>query len=77
MILFALASGAIAASFYDCATATTEMSDSVLKAHLEANSFKYSSDCLDTLLRRQYFETAEYLLDTYYPNTQIDTEVTI
>lgn len=77
MIFLALISGALAAPFYDCAAATTEMTDSVLKAYLEANSFKFSSECLDTLLRRQYFVTAEFLLDSYYPNTQIDTEVTI
>ena len=43
----------------------------------EAKQFKFSSECLEILLKRNFSESADYLMDQYYPNTQIDTEIIV
>jgi hypothetical protein len=32
---------------------------------------------LEGLLKKNFFETGEYLIDEYYPKTSIDTEVIV
>lgn len=48
----------------------------VKKGHKE-DGFKFSSTCLDILLRKSFKEAAEYLQANYYPTTNIDTEVIV
>lgn len=76
-LLFSLTS----AAFYDCqANLAALKSDSdalalVKKAHQE--KFKFPSQCLEILLRKNFFKTGEYLIDEYYPSTSIDTEIIV
>ena len=42
-----------------------------------AKEFKFSSECLEILLRRNFQNATNYLLEEYYPKTQIDTEVIV
>jgi hypothetical protein len=39
--------------------------------------FKFSSECLEILLRKNFFLASEYLLNEYYPRTSIDTEIIV
>lgn len=39
--------------------------------------FKFSSECLEVLLKKNFFLTSEYLINDYYPKTSIDTEVIV
>lgn len=39
--------------------------------------FKFPSECLEILLKKNFFLTSEYLLSEYYPHTSIDTEVIV
>ena len=48
-----------------------------IKTLHDSKDFKFSSQCLETVLRRNFMDTAIYLLTDYYPNTQIDTEVIV
>lgn len=48
----------------------------VKKAHVE-DKMKFSSECLEILLRKNFFLSSEYLLNEYYPKTSIDTEVIV
>lgn len=43
----------------------------------EAKEFKFSSECLEILLKKNFMDAADYLLEQYYPKTQIDTEVIV
>lgn len=43
----------------------------------EAKEFKFSSECLEILLKRHFENATNYLLEEYYPKTQIDTEVIV
>jgi hypothetical protein len=47
----------------------------MMQAH--ADQFKFSSECLETLLKRNLMRAAEYLLNEYYPQTNIDTEIIV
>lgn len=80
-LLLCLISGANAA-FYDCQGELFNLKSDVdgltkvKKAHLE-DKFKFSSECLEILLKKNFFLTSEYLLNDYYPKTSIDTEVIV
>lgn len=77
-LLLALASLGWAHSFYDCDSASLAMTDQELRTHFATESgLKFSSTCLQVLLERMYLESAEFLLAEYYPETKIDTEVTL
>ena len=66
--------------FYDCQgelgglTSDVEGLAKIKKAHLEDKD-KFSSECLEILLKKNFFLSSEYLLTDYYPKTSIDTEV--
>lgn len=47
----------------------------VKQAHAE--KLKFSSECLEILLKKNFFLSSEYLLNEYYPRTSIDTEVIV
>lgn len=49
----------------------------IIKQVHEAKEFKFSSECLEILLKKNFMESADYLLEQYYPKTQIDTEVIV
>ncbi len=42
-----------------------------------AEKLKFPSACLEILLRKNFFLSAEFLLAEYYPHTTMDTEVII
>ncbi|CDW87342.1 UNKNOWN [Stylonychia lemnae] len=69
------------AAFYDCITNLASLrSDAdalelVKKAHAE--KLKFSSQCLEIVLKKNFFKTGEYMIDEYYPKTSIDTEVIV
>ena len=41
----------------------------LIKDMHEAKTHKFSSQCLEIVLRKNFMETADYLLSEYYPNT--------
>jgi len=43
----------------------------------DSNEFKFSSHCLEILLKKNFMQAADYLLEEYYPKTSIDTEVIV
>jgi len=47
----------------------------IMQAH--ADGYRFSSECLELVLLRNYMDTVEYLLNEYYPSTNIDTEITV
>ena len=69
------------AAFYDCLgllgglKSDVEALSLVKKAHQE--KLKFSSECLEVLLKKNFFLTSEYLLNDYYPRTSIDTEIIV
>ena len=50
--------------------------DYIKEVH-EAKQFKFSSTCLEILLKKNFEQSANYLMESYYPNTQIDTEIIV
>jgi len=71
-----------AVGFYDCETNLSPiLSDAsalaLIKGVHELKEEKFSSECLEILLKRNFFDTASYLLENYYPSTQIDTEIIV
>ena len=47
----------------------------MMQAH--ADEMKFSSECFEQLLKRNFMQAAEYLLNEYYPSTSIDTEIVV
>ena len=47
----------------------------VMQGH--ADGLKFSSECLELLLKKNLMSASEYLLNEYYPDTNIDTEITV
>ena len=43
----------------------------------EAKQFKFPSACLEILLKKNFQRSATYLMESYYPKTQIDTEIIV
>lgn len=82
LVATALILGLSQAAFYDCAgelgglRSDVDGLAKVKKAHLE-DKFKFSSECLEILLKKNFFLSSEYLLNDYYPKTSIDTEVIV
>lgn len=72
--------GLTQAAFYDCSgllvKSDIESLALVKKAHT-IDRLKFSSECLEVLLMKNFFLSSEYLLDEYYPKTSIDTEVIV
>ncbi|TNV84627.1 hypothetical protein FGO68_gene12041 [Halteria grandinella] len=68
-------------AFYDCPKhlsplrSDLEGLELVKQAHTE--KLKFSSECLEILLKKNFFLSSEYLLNEYYPKTSIDTEVIV
>ena len=68
-------------SFYNCDRDLSGLKSdsdalSLIKSAVEGDQqYKFSSECLEILLRKNFWDSATYLLDEYYPNTSIDTEV--
>ena len=73
---------ATAAEFFDCKNNLAaifndaEALDVIITAHTELKK-KFSSGCLEFLLKQNFMETVDYLLDNYYPGTSIDTEIIV
>lgn len=69
------------AAFYDCNSelmplrSDAEAMQKVKEAH--GKKFKFSSECLEILLKKNFFDTGEYLMNEYYPHTSIDTEIMV
>ena len=69
----------VQAAFYDChkeligLRSDTDALAKVKTAHTD--KFKFSSECLEILLKKNFFLSSEYLISEYYPKTSIDTEV--
>ena len=78
-MIFLLGTAVVQAAFYDCLRelsglrSDTDALAKVKAAHSE--KYKFSSECLEILLKKNFFLTSEYLLADYYPKTSIDTEV--
>jgi len=69
------------AQFYDCKSKLETVKDS-LKAfdmikQAKSNKNKFSSECLELLLMRNYMKAARFLIDEYYPQTSIDSEIIV
>jgi hypothetical protein len=69
------------AAFYDCPKELASLSSdqealSKVKAAHQTR-FKFSSECLEVLLKKNFFLASEYLISDYYPKTSIDTEVIV
>ena len=43
----------------------------------EKDKMKFSSECLEILLKKNYMNASEYLMENYYPKTSIDTEIIV
>jgi hypothetical protein len=77
LLLFATV---VQGAFYDCARhlgylrSDAEGLGLVKRAHQD-EKYKFSSECLELLLKKNFYESSEYLLNEYYPKTSIDTEV--
>ena len=41
----------------------------LIKGMHESKEYKFSSQCLEIVLRKNFIETADYMLTEYYPNT--------
>lgn len=41
------------------------------------DQMKFSSQCLEIVLKKNFFKTGEFLIDEYYPKTSIDTEIIV
>lgn len=67
--------------FYECKDQMKEVSSDMVALEMvkEAvkDKFKFSSACLELLLKKNFMETSEYLLNEYYPTTSIDTEIIV
>ena len=50
--------------------------DMVEKAYVK-DKMKFSSECLEILLKKNYMNASEYLMENYYPKTSIDTEIIV
>ena len=48
-----------------------------IKQVIDSKQYKFSSECLEVLLRKNFRASADFLLENYYPKTQIDTEVIV
>ena len=71
----------INAAFYDCASHLSSLHKdedalSLIKK-AQAEKYKFSSECLEFILKSNFFETADYLMSDYYPKTSIDTELIV
>jgi len=72
---------AVNAAFYDCAgelelLRSDEEALPKIKAAFE-EKMKFPSHCLEALLRKNFFQTADFLMKEYYPKTSIDTQVIV
>ena len=70
------------AAFADCDSALESITEDKaalekIKALHDSKEWKFSSQCLESVLKRNFMETVTYLLTDYYPNTQIDTEIIV
>ena len=73
--------GLASCAFYDCQKFITSLrSDqealNLVKAANE-NKLKFSSSCLEIVLKKNFYQTGEFLINEYYPKTSIDTEVIV
>jgi len=73
--------GMTQAAFYDChkelgvLSSDQEALSKVKNAH--QIRLKFSSECLEVLLKKNFFLASEYLISDYYTKTSIDTEVIV
>ena len=49
----------------------------LFKTMNDEKTHRFPSQCLEIVLRKNFMDTANYLLTDYYPNTQIDTEIIV
>lgn len=49
----------------------------LLKTMNDEKTHRFSSQCLEIVLKKNFMDTANYLLTDYYPSTQIDTEIIV
>jgi hypothetical protein len=69
------------APFYDCdnqlssTISDTEALELVKQVHAD-KKFRFSSECLDILLRRNLLKASEYLMEEVYPKS-VDTEIIV
>ena len=67
-------------AFLDCSSKLepvlddTSALDLIKEVHV-SKQYKFSSSCLEILLKKNFKKAADYLLESYYPKTQIDTEI--
>jgi hypothetical protein len=47
-----------------------------LKAAHDQKS-KFGSECLELLLKNNFMQSSQFLMDEYYPSTNIDTEIIV
>ena len=80
-LFFIQATLLVSAAFYDCSSelanlrSDTDAYTKIKQAYDE--KFKFSSTCLEILLRKNFFSAGEFLMNEYYPKTSIDTEIIV
>ena len=73
--------GFVQGAFYECAKHLGDLQSDyqalskIKQAHID--KYKFSSECLEVILKKNFFETADYLMNDYYPKTSIDTEIIV
>ena len=79
--ILALLSSPSKAAFYDCLSNLSTLKsdvDSLAKIRVaHSQKFKFSSECLEIVMRKNFFTSSEYLISEYYPKTTIDTELIV
>ena len=50
---------------------------SLVKQVHSDGKYRFASECLEILLRKHFLESSNYLIDSYYTGTMIDTEVIV
>ncbi len=81
LALALLALTSVSAAFYDCIQNIQPLKSDTEALALIKTAFtqklKFPSQCLEILLKKNFLQTGEYLINEYYPKTSIDTEVIV
>ena len=82
-MLFAIFAVAVQAEpFFDCQAELQPLLsdqaalDKVKQVHVEGKQ-RFSSECLEILMKKNFLGASNYLIDSYYPSTRIDTDIIV
>ena len=67
--------------FFECEKIIKEIASDDQAKHIIRSAhhekFKFSSKCLEMILKKNFLDTGDFLLNEYYPKTNIDTEIIV